>query len=353
MTISKHLRDELSAKFPGADFTRYFVFLESLSLLKKEDKGHGHHILPRTTFPKHIKDPDNLIRLTAGNHLRAHCHLAWCVPDYAPFQYTCVLMTNKKYVVSQVSENELLQWVEVFERGMAALAVANAVRAKDPEYQKMMAARNAAMAADPVWRKNNAEALAKIHANPEGRKKIMEHIERLNADPEHMKKMAEVYADPEWLKNVTAANAAKADDPEWQKSHAAGIAKRSDDPEWLKNVTGANVAKADDPEWQKHHDEAMAALAKDPEWQAKMVEVYADSEWQKHHDEAMAKIGADTNVQAKKSATWARRLHTDRKFREAKTRQARASVRITNCFRWNIRRGKPCTCGHHLQEAVK
>jgi hypothetical protein len=103
----------LSALVPGADFSPYFAFVESLPAV---ETGHRHHILPRKEFPEFAKDPGNIARLSPTDHLKAHYWLAVCAPVYEPFQLVFYLMANRKRAY-QVSVNELLECAEVYERG--------------------------------------------------------------------------------------------------------------------------------------------------------------------------------------------------------------------------------------------
>jgi len=109
----------LSIRVPNADFTPYFAFLASLVPLGKG--GHEHHILPQKEFPEFMKDPNNLIRLTPGDHFKAHYWLARCAPKHASFQITFFLMSNRKFS-QQVTVNKLPEYTKIYERGQARQA---------------------------------------------------------------------------------------------------------------------------------------------------------------------------------------------------------------------------------------
>jgi len=115
MIVSDYLRNTLVARFPDMDFTPYFAFIESVALLDKG--GHRHHILPEKEFSESAKDPENVVRISPGDHLRAHYYLALCAPEFAPFQFVFFLMAGRKKEASQINKSELLCYSEVFERG--------------------------------------------------------------------------------------------------------------------------------------------------------------------------------------------------------------------------------------------
>lgn len=120
MTIQGTLREALSTRIPGADFSQYFAFIESLPLLQMG--GHKHHILPQKEFLEYVKNPDNLIRVTSADHFKAHYWLAVCAPSYEPFQRVFFFMTNFKRYASSINGNELPELIEIYERGCKAQA---------------------------------------------------------------------------------------------------------------------------------------------------------------------------------------------------------------------------------------
>lgn len=213
-----------------------------------------------------------------------------------------------------------------------------------------------------------------------------------------------------WLAACTSAAHRRSADPQWRKNISAGAQKRAADPEWQKNH-GLVLARINaDPEVQKKRVAALAKLSEDPRWQRTRLEMVANADWQKNNAahleslradpdvqakkratwaakrpidlkrirEHLAKVAASSEAQAKKSATWKAKMHgdlgfqkkmaaagqkrslnpkwrktnaahlaqlnDDPKFREKNAR----ATRIAMCKRWNIGRGRPCTCGHHL-----
>jgi len=114
MIVADHLREALAVRFPGEDFTPYFIFLESLPGVTK---GNRHHVLPKEEFPEFAKDPINVVVVSPGNHLRAHYWLALCTPDFPSFQRVFFFMTNFRRYVDQISADELEQFATIYERG--------------------------------------------------------------------------------------------------------------------------------------------------------------------------------------------------------------------------------------------
>ncbi len=116
MLISSTLRGALKAKVPSADFTPYFVFLESCATV---GVGERHHILPKKEFSEFVKTAENLIYVSPADHFRAHYWLALCAPQCESFQQAFFLMTNRAKQASWVAESELTQYAKVYERGRA------------------------------------------------------------------------------------------------------------------------------------------------------------------------------------------------------------------------------------------
>lgn len=72
----------LQERYPAADFSLYFCYLEACRLSKQEtEHTHGHHICPKEQFPEYKHDPDNQITLTVAQHSHAHELLYAAVPE--------------------------------------------------------------------------------------------------------------------------------------------------------------------------------------------------------------------------------------------------------------------------------
>ena len=125
MLVSDTLRESLTAKIPGADFSRYFAFIESCTIAE----GERHHILPKKEFPEHRKSLDNLIRITAGDHLRAHYWIAICAPECESFQRAFFMMANMKRAL-QVDIGDLPKYAEIYEKGRKAQRIAASAQGK-------------------------------------------------------------------------------------------------------------------------------------------------------------------------------------------------------------------------------
>jgi len=113
------------ARIPSADFSCYFAFIESRAVCA----GERHHILPRKEFPEHVKNPNNLICVSAADHLRAHYWLALCAPGCESFQRMFFLMANMT-CASQTSTDDLSKYAEVYENGREAQRKAAGVQGK-------------------------------------------------------------------------------------------------------------------------------------------------------------------------------------------------------------------------------
>jgi hypothetical protein len=119
VVILDTLREELSARNPGADFAPYFVFIESCPLRSKEN-SERHHILPQKEFPSFRKSADNQVYLSSGDHLRAHYFLALCAPGCLSFQKTFFLMSIVRKPLGLLTAEEILVCAEVYEKGREA-----------------------------------------------------------------------------------------------------------------------------------------------------------------------------------------------------------------------------------------
>lgn len=122
MVTNDTLRRDLSDRIPGADFVPYFAFIESRPVRDQKD-SERHHILPKREFPGHVKNPDNLIYLSVGDHLRAHYWLALCAPECLSFQRTFFLMSAPRKAAKLLTPEEVSSYAEVYERGRAVQKV--------------------------------------------------------------------------------------------------------------------------------------------------------------------------------------------------------------------------------------
>lgn len=75
-------RIALETRYPVADFSAYFAFLETcIGTASEKGRTHEHHIAPKKQFPELEHDPSNLITLTVEDHKRAHHLLGLVVPN--------------------------------------------------------------------------------------------------------------------------------------------------------------------------------------------------------------------------------------------------------------------------------
>jgi hypothetical protein len=173
MQISERIKDALRTKFPTADFTEYFGFLESCKV-PIECALHSHHIAPQKTFPTLKKDKDNLIDVAVVDHLQAHKLLAECGPEFA--------LASPRFI--------------------AAAAKGGQTAAASPKWKaaqtEMLRLRND----DPEFRDANSQRMKKNRANPQFSAVIenihSERMTKVHSDPKWGEKMQEVFADPAW-----------------------------------------------------------------------------------------------------------------------------------------------------------
>ena len=84
--ISPHIKAALQSRYPRADFSEYFDFLEGIPERKSTARiiynVENHHILPASvkTFYPYRTDPDNLIALSPEDHDKAHLFLGAAEP---------------------------------------------------------------------------------------------------------------------------------------------------------------------------------------------------------------------------------------------------------------------------------
>jgi hypothetical protein len=72
----------LQERYPTADFSVYFRFLEACAGTQRDSgRTHGHHICPRKQFPDLEDEPDNVITLHIDDHALAHKLLGAAVPE--------------------------------------------------------------------------------------------------------------------------------------------------------------------------------------------------------------------------------------------------------------------------------
>ena len=93
----------------------YYTFLENTPCsCLPGTYTESHHILPRSIFPFLSKDPNNLIDLLPGGHLKAHYYLALVFPECREVQVAFYLMTNYKRYASNTAKEELKQFEKVY-----------------------------------------------------------------------------------------------------------------------------------------------------------------------------------------------------------------------------------------------
>lgn len=81
--VAPHIAEAMRAKYPQADFTRYFAFMEKCATQVQAGETHKHHIAPKEQFPELRRDVANLLPLTVENHWLAHDILGQSEPALA------------------------------------------------------------------------------------------------------------------------------------------------------------------------------------------------------------------------------------------------------------------------------
>ena len=101
----------LESTYHKYSFELYFAFILSRPPLGNTSIGAVHHILPRSLFPDHAKNPDNLIRLTDGDHLRAHYRLAQamprCIQMLKAFCWMADIQLNRGWDIAGITADEV------------------------------------------------------------------------------------------------------------------------------------------------------------------------------------------------------------------------------------------------------
>ena len=147
----------MQAKYPGADLSRYFAFLDAAT-----GEDHAHHSAPRAEFPELATEPENIRAVSFQEHFYAHYLLALAVPECRPFQTTVYFMAN--IFAREIRTDELPFFAEVYERGMRAQAERMKALHADPEFAKARDERLKALNADPEFAKARDERLKALHA---------------------------------------------------------------------------------------------------------------------------------------------------------------------------------------------
>jgi len=83
--IATHIKEALRLRYPKADFTEYFAFLEACPVA---EYGEGHHIIPQSVprvyqgkvYELYKSDPAGIIKLTIADHDKAHLLLGKAEP---------------------------------------------------------------------------------------------------------------------------------------------------------------------------------------------------------------------------------------------------------------------------------
>ena len=201
MFISSELRQELSSKFLGVDFTRYFEFIESLPL----GRGCQHHILPQREFLNQSENPANLAQMTASNHFMAHYWLAICAPKCVSFQRTLFMMSTLRGFAADIAKEDLPRFADLYEKGQFLLA-----ELRTPEHQ-----RSAARAAG----KHAVESGQFADFQAKGQKRLAEigwreELGRRNVESGHIQRLGH----DQGKRNVENGHLARLRTPEHQKS---------------------------------------------------------------------------------------------------------------------------------------
>src|SRR5579864_3176594 len=77
-----NFRAELELRYPSADFSAYFRFLEACrGTLREAGRTQEHHICPKKQFPEFEDVAENLMTLRIDDHAHAHLLLGAAVPE--------------------------------------------------------------------------------------------------------------------------------------------------------------------------------------------------------------------------------------------------------------------------------
>jgi hypothetical protein len=221
MQISERIKAAMQGKFPTADFTEYFRFLESRKV-PVECAMHSHHICPRAEFPELRKDKENLIDLEVEDHYQAHQILFECDPTFRSYDFikgqpTAAIMGGRRVYELGIgvhspegleitrqqgvknAQSGLLNRVRTYES-----TVKGGKKVRDlgvgifsPESRESSKERTKAMNADPEFKAAQAARMKNRMADPEIKAATIERLRKSNARPEvkdaksnRMKKMS-------------------------------------------------------------------------------------------------------------------------------------------------------------------
>jgi hypothetical protein len=273
-----NIRAIMQAKYPAADFSRYFAHLEQAS-----GDDHDHHIAPRAEFKKLEEEPDNIIPVSYQEHFYAHYLLALAVPDCGPFQQTVVLMVN--CFADKIRTDELPFFAEVYERGAQATT-----ECSSRTFKKLNAEPEFAAARD--------ERLKKLNAEPEFAAARDERssatFKKLNAEPEFAAARDE--RGREHMKKTHAQ-------PEFAAAHAE---------------RGREHMK-------KLHAQPEFAAARDERSSERLKKLNAEPEFAAARDE--------------RSSERMKKLHAEPEFAAANAERSSEHMKKLNHIRWHVKRG--------------
>jgi hypothetical protein len=203
------IRQNMQAKYPAADLSRYFAFLAQAA-----GTDHKHHVAPRAEFPELARAAKNIVPLSYQEHFYAHYLLALAVPECTAFQQAFCFMAN--YFTDKIRTDELSRFAEVYERGMIAVAEHGRQLFKKLSVDPVFAAKRDARMSElgkrnhtnPVFSKKLAERMSKmvkaLHNDPiyAARRddRARDRCKAMNADPalavRRFFRLREKHADP-------------------------------------------------------------------------------------------------------------------------------------------------------------
>jgi hypothetical protein len=112
----KHRFEAEGISYMDKTLSNYYAFIKSTPT---SPLGYTelHHILPRSLFPDFEKDPLNIIKLRAEDHLKAHYYLALALPNYHTVQVAFYLMGNISRYAANVKKAELPMYAKAYATG--------------------------------------------------------------------------------------------------------------------------------------------------------------------------------------------------------------------------------------------
>ena len=229
------------------DKLKEYIEFVILSQTENEDTYcELHHLLPKSKFPEHIKNLDNIYRLTYENHVKCHMMLfdMYPIPSfYQPMSFMAQTTEERIKVRDLKSKMEIERW-KIFK--------------ETPEFQTWI--RNKSEITTKLMLDGQAKKMSdKRYENPDAKEFISNHFKQMWANSELR----------EWksIQMIEYKNRPENKEQSSIKSKEMWDNRSPEDSEYQKNLL-RKLQK----EYNAQTAERNKELWKDPEYKAKMKE---------------------------------------------------------------------------------